>query len=106
MEVQLNTPYIGPARIDHVSPKETTEHIVKSVSKRDGTEEWVTLDFAANRVAGYMGGDVDEVKEYIEGGGRTQTISFIYYIPKAHGELLERYEQDKINRPAQYTPIK
>lgn len=101
----MNTPNVGPVRLDHQSRVETNQHIVKCSSKADDFEEWVTLEYAANRIAGYMDVDLDEAYEYLEGGGKAQTISFIYYIPKAHEALMAAYEEDKKNRPAQHTPI-
>jgi len=83
----------------------TNQLIVKRVSRDDASEEWVDLDFAAEKVARYMNTNEDEVRDYLLGGGKTQTISFVYYIPKAHEALMAAYEEDKKNRPAQYTPI-
>jgi hypothetical protein len=86
----LNTPYVGPARVDQQTRWEDPEHPVKCVSKANGDVVWVTLDYAANRISGYSDMNLDEAREAIAKGNRYQTISFIYYIPTAHGDLLER----------------
>ena len=73
--------FIGPARVDHIKPSRSAEFPVSCIPKGDGPIEYVTVEYALNRVLGY---NTDEPEGTIErdlrAGVPFQTMSFIYRI--------------------------
>lgn len=70
---------VGAGNVEHVSPMRTDRHVVRC-SPRDGAEdEWVTVEYACSRLAGYYRDDPPGwIEQTIRAGTPLQTISFVY----------------------------
>jgi hypothetical protein len=68
-----------------IQPERDENHPIRCMSKSDGSVEWVTLDYAAQRLAGYYREDHEfSILGGLQGGLPMQTMSFIYQ----HGDFV------------------
>lgn len=70
--------YVGPGRLDHIGPEQSPKFPVRCMSRENGSVEWVTMEFALNRLDGYYDEAEDFVETTLRSGVPMGTFSFIY----------------------------
>lgn len=68
---------------DHVSKVRTDRHVVRCSSRSDGSDEWVTIEYAVSRLLGYWNDEPEGwIEETLRAGTPLQTVSYVYVVDK------------------------
>lgn len=75
--------YVSSMNDDHQSPVRTDRHLVRCSSRSDGSDVFVTVEYAVSRLEGYWNDDPEGwIETTLRKGVPLQTVSYVYVVDK------------------------